>query len=74
MCRGGTPAILLPLGPTSPASDASAKLDELQAKVVRWWVRRKDALMTMARNVVEESFAKKYGDAERTPPLQACTG
>eukprot|EP00667_Euglena_gracilis_P009859 EG_transcript_10022 len=52
----------------------SAKLDELQAKVVRWWVRRKDALMTMARNVVEESFAKKYGDAERTPPLQACTG
>eukprot|EP00668_Euglena_longa_P034668 GGOE01044502.1.p1 GENE.GGOE01044502.1~~GGOE01044502.1.p1 ORF type:complete len:447 (+),score=110.76 GGOE01044502.1:54-1394(+) len=49
------------------------KVDELQAKVIRWWVRRKDALMTMARNVIEESFVKKYGEGERTPVLQPCT-
>jgi len=48
------------------------ELDVLQARVIRWWIRRKDAFMTLTRNVIDDSFAKKYGASERVP-LQPCT-
>ena len=40
---------------------------------MRWWLRRKDELMTGARNVIEASFTKKYGDkTEASVPLPPC--
>uniref|UniRef100_A0A7S1IGV8 RXYLT1 C-terminal domain-containing protein n=1 Tax=Eutreptiella gymnastica TaxID=73025 RepID=A0A7S1IGV8_9EUGL len=54
-------------------NDAAA-LDELQAKILTWWIARKDELMTQARNVIEASFAKKYGHAtEAAPPMPPCS-
>eukprot|EP00906_Rhabdomonas_costata_P010606 RCo014910 len=44
----------------------------LQRRVLLWWLHRKEELMVNTRNVIEQSFAKKYGHSAATGPVEPC--